>query len=82
MLGSDGGAIQRAIDRCYCEDAAFSHPLARIKSGPQSREALKDVWAVYKVSRSSRHAKVGMNNCTITGGMLGYSVYPQRPLLG
>lgn len=53
MLGKDGGVIQQAIDRYYCPDTAFSHPLARFESGPDSRETLKNLWAVYKVSQSS-----------------------------
>ena len=53
LTESNDGEIQKAtIDEYFTENAEFIHPLARLKRGPHSRDALKNIYTVYKVNTS------------------------------
>lgn len=57
-----------AVDRYFTSDCAFVHPLCSLASGPNSREQLKNIYAVYKYFTRDIHIEIQKitvdSNCT------------------
>lgn len=47
-VNNDPVSHKATVDKYFTRDASFQHPLATVPKGPNSREQLKNVYAVYK----------------------------------
>lgn len=56
------------VDRYFTSDCSFIHPLCTLPAGPNSREQLKNIYAVYKYFTRDIHIKIQKitvdSNCT------------------
>ncbi|KAK4692175.1 hypothetical protein P7C71_g4973, partial [Lecanoromycetidae sp. Uapishka_2] len=50
LTENDDPVLHRAtVDKYFLPTASFLHPIVNVKSGPESRETIKQVYTVYKV---------------------------------
>ncbi|CCG83620.1 Predicted protein [Taphrina deformans PYCC 5710] len=69
LTESDDAAKHKAtVDKYFSKDASFVHPLCTVESGPNSREELKNIYAVYKFFTRDIHIDIQKvtidSNCT------------------
>ncbi|KAK3172415.1 hypothetical protein OEA41_005736 [Lepraria neglecta] len=64
LTENDDPVLHKAtVDKHFLPTASFLHPIVNIKSAPDSRETIKQVYAVYKVL--TKDVKIYFQNITI-----------------
>lgn len=69
LTENDDAALHKStVDKYFTKDASFIHPLCTVPAGPNSREHLKNVYAVYKFFTRDIHLDIQKitidSNCT------------------
>lgn len=64
----DAKKHKATVDRYFTRNVSFKHPLCNLPSGPNSREQLKNIYAVYKFFTRDIHIEIQKitidSNCT------------------